>query len=65
MLMAVATLPMVVLLGCSALAPYSPGACAFRDLEDCQQRGDALVREFELPDPLICQIQVEGKGLPV
>lgn len=60
-----ATLPLVVLLGCHALAPYSPGACAFRDIETCQQRGDALVREFDLPDPLTCEIQVGRRGLPV
>lgn len=64
MLTTVATLPMVVLLGCSALAPYSPGPCVFADIEACQRRGDALVREFDLPDPLTCEIQVGRRGLP-
>ena len=59
-----ATLPLVVLLGCNALAPYSPGPCAFAELEACQRRGDALAAEFRLPDPMICQIQVAGGGRP-
>ena len=64
MLTAVTTLPLVVLLGCNALAPHSPGPCAFRDIDSCKMRGNALIREFDLPDPMICQIQVASEGLP-
>ncbi|ODA67694.1 hypothetical protein A7A08_01729 [Methyloligella halotolerans] len=57
-------IPMVVLLGCSALAAQSPGPCAFADLEPCLRRAEQLQRFFKLPEPMTCQIQVASGGLP-
>jgi hypothetical protein len=55
-------LPMVVLLGCNALVSHSPGPCAFADLAPCLRRAEDLQREFNLPEPMTCQIQVQGGG---
>ncbi len=55
-------IPLVVLLGCNALVSHSPGPCAFAELAPCLRRAEDLQREFKLPEPMTCQIQIAGGG---